>query len=227
MPRIDLFTSPECPSCPRAREVLAAFAARHPEIELREWDLTTDPGPAVGRGIFATPSLLLNGADVLFGVPTETQLLEHFSIDHERADGVRRVLVLNAYADFLRRPVFETLSRAGYVPFPVESVEAAARVIGTQLFAGVVVALNPELDAQGDMVQSGIGLWAQVLTKLNDAAWAARPILVTATSRGSAPLVRAELERHAIRNPVLIATKAEVTQPDFSSQVRRHLDGHE
>lgn len=58
---------------------MAAFAAQHPDVELREWDLTTNPGPAVGRGIFATPSLLLNGADVLFGVPTKTDLLKLFS----------------------------------------------------------------------------------------------------------------------------------------------------
>ncbi len=78
MPRIDLFTSPDCPSCPRAREVVAAFAAQHPEIVLREWDLSRNPGPAVGRGIFATPSLLLNGAEILFGVPTRAELLRHF-----------------------------------------------------------------------------------------------------------------------------------------------------
>lgn len=87
MPRIDLFTSPECPNCPRAREIVAAFAAQHPGVELREWDLTTNHGPAVGRGIFATPALLLNGVDVLFGVPTETDLLEHFPSVRDGADG--------------------------------------------------------------------------------------------------------------------------------------------
>lgn len=225
MPRIDLFTSPECPSCPRARAVVAAFAAEHPEVQLREWDLATNPGPAVGRGIFATPSVLLNGGDVLVGVPKEADLLKHFPTTRPDADGIRRVLVLNAYEDFLRRPVFESLSRGGYVPCPVESVEAAVQALKTQAFAGVVVALNPVVDAEGAILRSGIGLWAEVLACLADGSWMARPILVTAASRASAPLVRSELERHAVRNPVLIATKAEVTEPAFSSVVQRHLEG--
>lgn len=226
MPRIDLFTSPECPTCPKAREVVAAFAAEHPEVELREWDLATNPGPAVGRGIFASPSLLLNGADVLFGVPTETELLKHLHPTRPQGDGVKRVLVLNAYEDFLRRPVFESLSRAGYVPCPVESVEAAVRATRAQAFAGVVVALNPVVNAESEVVRSGIGLWAAVLARIADPSWATRPILVTAASKASAPLVRAELERHGVGNPVLIATKAEVAEPEFPSTVRRHLDGH-
>ncbi len=78
MPRIDLFTSPECPSCPRAREAVAAFVAENPGIEVREWDLATDPGPAAGRGIFATPSLLFDGVSIFLGVPTQDDLLAHF-----------------------------------------------------------------------------------------------------------------------------------------------------
>lgn len=78
MSRIDLFTSADCPSCPRAREVVTAFAAEHPDVEVHEWDLAANPGPAVGRGIFATPSLLLDGVDILLGVPTRADLLERF-----------------------------------------------------------------------------------------------------------------------------------------------------
>jgi hypothetical protein len=86
--RIDLFTSSDCQSCPRAREVVTAFAAEHPDVEVREWDLATNPGPAVGRGIFATPSLLLNGVDVLLGVPTKADLLKRFGPDLTRSDTV-------------------------------------------------------------------------------------------------------------------------------------------
>lgn len=39
-------------------------------VEIREWDLSRDPGPAVGRGIFVTPSLLIDGVHILIGVPT-------------------------------------------------------------------------------------------------------------------------------------------------------------
>lgn len=227
MPRIDLFTSPECPSCSRAREIVLAFAAEHRDVELREWDLTTNPGPAVGRGSFATPSLLLNGVDVFLGVPTKTDLLKIFPTGHPGAHGIRRGLVLNPYEDFPRRPVFESLSRAGYVPCPVGSVAAAVRVLRTQAFAGVVVALNPVVTAGGEMVGSDIGLWAEVLARVADPAWAARPILVTATSGASTSLVHAELERRAVLNPVLIATEADITEPAFSSTVRRHLGGND
>lgn len=72
--RIDLFTSPDCPSCPAAREVVAAVQRDRPGVVVREWDLSRDPGPAVGRGIFATPSLLVNGSRILVGVPTPGEL---------------------------------------------------------------------------------------------------------------------------------------------------------
>lgn len=225
MPRIDLFTSPECPSCPRAKEVVTAFAAEHPGVEVREWDLATNPGPAVGRGIFATPSLLLNGVDILLGVPTQADLLRHFGHLSAGPDEVRRVLVLNAYGDFLRRPVFEALSRAGYVPCPAESVEAAVDAVKTRALAGVVVALNPVFSRDGEILQSGIGFWAQVLARIDDPSWLSRPIVVTATSRASAPLVRSELTRHGVANPVLIVTKGEATDPGFPAVVQQHLDG--
>lgn len=90
MPRIDLFTLPECPSCPRAREVVAVFAAENPDVEVREWDLATDPGPATGRGIFATPSLLLDGVSVVSGVPALTDLLTHFGRERRSVEGVER-----------------------------------------------------------------------------------------------------------------------------------------
>ena len=223
MPRIDLFTSPHCPSCPEARSVVAGFAAAHPEVELHEWDLATDPGPAVGRGIFVTPSLLLDGVEILLGVPSESDLARRFTPPGGATKGPRRVLVLNAYADFLRRPVFDGLTGAGYEPWPADSVEAAVRAIGAESFSGAVVALNPVVDVEGQVTRSGIGLWAEVLARVTDRSWATRPILVTATSRASVPLVQAELERHSVRNPVLIATKSEVTEPHFSAAVLRHL----
>lgn len=73
--RIDLLTSPGCPACPAAREAVRAFAAGREGVEVHEWDLTRDPGPARGRGIFATPAVIVDGARVLLGVPTPRDLL--------------------------------------------------------------------------------------------------------------------------------------------------------
>ena len=75
--RIDLFVSPTCPGCPSAREVVERFARARRDVEIHEWDLSRDPGPAVGRGIFATPTVLLDGVHVLIGVPEPSDLEEH------------------------------------------------------------------------------------------------------------------------------------------------------
>lgn len=72
--RIDLFVAPGCPGCPAAREVIESFARTTPGVQVHEWDLSSDPGPAVGRGIFATPTLLIDGVHILPGVPRTTDL---------------------------------------------------------------------------------------------------------------------------------------------------------
>jgi len=77
--RIDLFVAPYCSACPEAREVVRRFGLSHPGVEIRVWDLTQDPGPARRRGIFATPSVLLNDQTILIGVPTEAALAGHLS----------------------------------------------------------------------------------------------------------------------------------------------------
>lgn len=83
MARIDLFTAPCCPACGAAREAVTAFAAQRAGLEVHEWDLTRDPGPARGRGIFATPSLLLDGERIVLGVPSEAQLAGWFGGQEE------------------------------------------------------------------------------------------------------------------------------------------------
>lgn len=76
MTRLDLFTAPDCPACPAARAVVASFAQSSPDIVVHEWDLTRDAGPAVGRGIVATPTVLVNLTRVLLGVPNLQQLAD-------------------------------------------------------------------------------------------------------------------------------------------------------
>jgi hypothetical protein len=75
MTRIDLFTAPGCSTCPSARVAIRAFAEDHPGTEVHEWDLTRDPGPAVGRGIFIAPTVLVNLTYVLVGVPERAELV--------------------------------------------------------------------------------------------------------------------------------------------------------
>lgn len=72
--RIDLFVAPGCPSCGEALEVVEGFAGRTMGVEVHLWDLSGDPGPAVGRGIFAAPTLLVDEAHILPGVPRAEDL---------------------------------------------------------------------------------------------------------------------------------------------------------
>jgi hypothetical protein len=72
--RIDLFTEPGCPSCAAARTVVEAFASSHRGVRVHEWDLSRDPGPAAGRGIFITPTVLVNLHRILIGVPDPGEL---------------------------------------------------------------------------------------------------------------------------------------------------------
>ena len=76
MTRLDLFTQPDCPACPAARQAVARFAREWPDVMVHEWDLTLDPGPAAGRGIVATPAVLVNGERILLGVPGRRELVE-------------------------------------------------------------------------------------------------------------------------------------------------------
>lgn len=85
MARIDLFVAPHCSACPEAREVVRRFGLEHPLVEVRVWDLAREPGPARERGIFATPSVLLNDRTILVGVPAPADLTAHlFASEAER-----------------------------------------------------------------------------------------------------------------------------------------------
>ena len=75
--RIDLFIAPGCPGCPAARKVIEDFTRNTAGVEVHEWDLSRDPGPAAGRGIFATPTLLIDGIHILPGVPSTSDLERH------------------------------------------------------------------------------------------------------------------------------------------------------
>ena len=88
--RIDLFVSPGCPGCPMARRVIDRFAHDHASVEVHEWDLSRDPGPAVGRGIFATPTVLLDGGRILPGVPATSDLEQHLATKDRSGPPARR-----------------------------------------------------------------------------------------------------------------------------------------
>ena len=52
------------------------------------------------------------------------------------------VLILNAYGQFLRRPVFDALDRAGFDALAASDLSAAVELTRTKKLGGIVVGLN-------------------------------------------------------------------------------------
>lgn len=131
--RIDLLTSPGCPGCPAARDVVRAFAAERPGVEVHEWDVTRDTGPAVGRGIFATPAVILDGGRILLGVPSREELVRGQACAKGECQ-VPETIVVNGIFESVRK-------NFGFVPNLIREMSvspAVARVYlgGQEAMAG-------------------------------------------------------------------------------------------
>jgi len=135
-----------------------------------------------------------------------------------------RVLMLNAYGPFLRRPVTACLEQAGYEPLPTSTVAEAVTVLRRGGVAGIVVGFNIELDGTGTITKSGLGVFAELRQIVGHPGLLSCPIVVTATFRTAASVVRAEALRHRIDNPILLAVKQDVLDPAFGATMRRHFE---
>ncbi len=73
---IKLLTSPTCPYCPRAREVLRKFAEERKDVMVIELSVTTEEGlrEAMKFGISGVPATIVNDRYVLLGVPRIEEL---------------------------------------------------------------------------------------------------------------------------------------------------------
>jgi hypothetical protein len=71
---IELFTRPDCPACPRARQRLRHFAAGRRDLRVIERDFDWERAAADRYLVFATPATVIDGRTVLYGVPTEKEL---------------------------------------------------------------------------------------------------------------------------------------------------------
>lgn len=132
--------------------------------------------------------------------------------------------MVNAYGAFLRRPVSACLEHAGYEACPTYTIEGAASEIRKGGIAGVVVGLNLGLDHTGAVVRSGLGVFAELRQGVGDPRLFSCPIVVTATFKTAAGVVREEVLRHRIDNPILLAAKADVLDPAFGLRMKRHFE---
>ncbi len=76
MIEIKLLTSPTCPYCPMAADVVRKFVEKNRDVVAIELSVTTDEGlkEAVKYGIRGVPALIINDQAVLLGVPKMAEL---------------------------------------------------------------------------------------------------------------------------------------------------------
>jgi len=73
---IKLFTSPTCPACPKAKEVLKKLVEVCDDIKLDEIYVNNDEGlrEALKYGVNAVPTIVINDRYVMVGVPDYDRL---------------------------------------------------------------------------------------------------------------------------------------------------------
>ncbi len=73
---LKLLTSPTCPYCPRARDVVRQLAEEDRDVIALELSITTDEGlkEAMRFGISGVPAIIINDREVLLGVPRIAEL---------------------------------------------------------------------------------------------------------------------------------------------------------
>jgi small redox-active disulfide protein 1 len=68
---IKLFTSPTCPACPKAKEVLRKIVEENKDIMVLEFNVNTDEGlrEALRYDVRAVPTIVINDRYVIVGIP--------------------------------------------------------------------------------------------------------------------------------------------------------------
>jgi small redox-active disulfide protein 1 len=75
--KIEVFYSPTCPYCPAAIKIVRKIEKELPQIEVEEINTFTVKGQlkAIKNGVYAVPTIILNGKERIVGVPSEQELL--------------------------------------------------------------------------------------------------------------------------------------------------------
>ncbi len=80
--KIEVFYSPTCPYCPAAIKVVRKIEKElKDQIEVEEINTFTIEGQlkAIKNGVYAVPTIILNGKERIVGVPNEHELLDLIS----------------------------------------------------------------------------------------------------------------------------------------------------
>ena len=73
--KVEVFTSPSCPYCPMAIEVVNEVEKEMPgTLEIEKIDIMVDRDKAVEYGLMAVPAIALNGVVRFVGAPSKEEL---------------------------------------------------------------------------------------------------------------------------------------------------------
>jgi small redox-active disulfide protein 1 len=75
--KVEVFTSPSCPYCPMAVELVEEVKKEMPdELEVEKIDIMKDREKAVEYNLMAVPAIALNGVVKFVGAPSKEELVE-------------------------------------------------------------------------------------------------------------------------------------------------------
>ncbi len=75
--KIEVFTSPTCPYCPMAIEVVSeAKKELGDTLEVETVDIMQDREKAVNYGLMAVPAIAMNGVVKFVGAPSKEELMQ-------------------------------------------------------------------------------------------------------------------------------------------------------
>ena len=74
--KIEVFTSPSCPYCPLAVELVDEVKKEMPDdLEIEKIDIMVDREKAIEYGLMAVPAIALNGVVRFVGAPGKEELV--------------------------------------------------------------------------------------------------------------------------------------------------------
>ncbi|WJI08847.1 thioredoxin [Methanobacterium sp. CWC-01] len=74
--KVEVFTSPSCPYCPMAVQVVEEVEKQMPnDLEVEKIDIMVDREKAIEYGLMAVPAIALNGVVRFVGAPNKDELL--------------------------------------------------------------------------------------------------------------------------------------------------------
>ncbi|NYT18442.1 MAG: thioredoxin [Methanobacteriales archaeon] len=74
--KVEVFTSPSCPYCPMAVQVVEEVEKEMPnDLEVEKIDIMKDREKAIEYGLMAVPAVALNGVVRFVGAPNKEELL--------------------------------------------------------------------------------------------------------------------------------------------------------